>query len=225
MSFFDQLGALLAKYDVVGAFMTNIELTFWAAIGSFVIGTVLALMRISPVPSLRWAGTAYVHLVRNTPLTILMTLAILGVWTQFQLSFSGDFDTNFFVYAVIALSILAEARGDQKVVAFNRTIPESSLRIAISVIVMGATVVGVGSATILIISGADLKEVIFEVISAFATCGLSDGLSANLPPAGIYVLSVLMLIGRVGTTTAATGLALRSRRRLYKFPEERPTIG
>lgn len=50
-------------------------------------------------------------------------------------------------------------------------------------IVMGATVVGVGSAAILIISGADLKEVIFEVISAFATCGLSDGLSSNLPPA------------------------------------------
>ena len=46
---------------------------------------------------------------------------------------------------MIALSILAEARGDQKVVAFNRTIPESSLRIAISVIVMGATVVGVGA--------------------------------------------------------------------------------
>ena len=127
--------------------------------------------------------------------------------------------------AVIALSILAEARGDSKVVAFNRAIPESSLRIAISVIVMGATVVGIGSALILIISGADLKEVIFEVISAFATCGLSDGLSASLPPAGIYVLSVLMLIGRVGTTTAATGLAMRSRRRLYKFPEERPTIG
>ena len=225
MSFFDQLGTLLSKYDVVGAFMTNIELTFWAAIGSFVLGTVLALMRISPVPSLRWVGTAYVHTVRNTPLTIMMTFAILGVWTQFQLSFSHDFDTNFFVYAVIALSILAEARGDQKVVAFNRTIPESSLRIAISVIVMGATVVGVGSAAILIISGADLKEVIFEVISAFATCGLSDGLSSNLPPSGIYVLSVLMLIGRVGTTTAATGLALRSRRRLYKFPEERPTIG
>ena len=54
MSFFDQLGTLLSKYDVVGAFMTNIQLTFWAALGSFVLGTVLALMRISPVPSLRW---------------------------------------------------------------------------------------------------------------------------------------------------------------------------
>ena len=105
MSFFDQLGALFAKYDVVGAFWVNIQLTFWAAIGSFVLGAILALMRISPVPSLRWAGTIYVHLVRNTPLTILMTLALLGVWTQFQLSFSTDFETNFFVYAVIVLSI------------------------------------------------------------------------------------------------------------------------
>ena len=105
MSFFDQLGALFAKYDVLGAFWVNIQLTFWAAIGSFVLGAILALMRISPVPSLRWAGTIYVHLFRNTPLTILMTLALLGVWTQFQLSFSTDFETNFFVYAVIVLSI------------------------------------------------------------------------------------------------------------------------
>jgi len=105
MSFFDQLGALFAKYDVLGAFWVNIQLTFWAAIGSFVLGAILALMRISPVPSLRWAGTIYVPLFRNTPLTILMTLALLGVWTQFQLSFSTDFETNFFVYAVIVLSI------------------------------------------------------------------------------------------------------------------------
>ena len=105
MSFFDQLGALFAKYDVLGAFWVNIQLTFWAAIGSFVLGAILALMRISLVPSLRWAGTIYVHLFRNTPLTILMTLALLGVWTQFQLSFSTDFETNFFVYAVIVLSI------------------------------------------------------------------------------------------------------------------------
>lgn len=130
MSFFDQLGALLAKYDVLGAFMTNIELTFWAAIGSFVIGTVLALMRISPVPSLRWAGTAYVHLVRNTPLTILMTLAILGVWTQFQLSFSGDFDTNFFVYAVIVLSIYHAAFICEAIRSGVNTVPKGQAEAA-----------------------------------------------------------------------------------------------
>ena len=130
MSFFDQLGALLAKNEVVGAFMTNSELTFWAAIGSFVIGTVLALMRISPVPSLRWAGTAYVHLVRNTPLTILMTLAILGVWTQFQLSFSGDFDTNFFVYAVIVLSIYHAAFICEAIRSGVNTVPKGQAEAA-----------------------------------------------------------------------------------------------
>ena len=105
MSFSEQLSTLFATYDVIGAFWTNIQLTFWAAIGSFVLGSLLALMRISPVPSLRWAGTAYVHLVRNTPLTILMTLAILGVWTQFQLSLATSFEWNFFIYAVIVLAI------------------------------------------------------------------------------------------------------------------------
>ncbi|MDO5750087.1 MAG: amino acid ABC transporter permease [Rothia sp. (in: high G+C Gram-positive bacteria)] len=104
MNFFDQLGALFTKYDVLGAFWVNIQLTFWAGLGAFVLGSVLALMRISPVPSLRFVGTAYVHTVRNTPLTILMTLAILGVWTQFQLSFSTNFETNFFVYAVFVLA-------------------------------------------------------------------------------------------------------------------------
>lgn len=105
MSFSEQLSTLFATYDVIGAFWTNVQLTFWAAIGSFVLGSLLALMRISPVPSLRWAGTAYVHLVRNTPLTILMTLAILGVWTQFQLSLATSFEMNFFIYAVIVLAI------------------------------------------------------------------------------------------------------------------------
>jgi len=105
MSFSEQLSTLFATYDVLGAFWTNVQLTVWAAIGSFVLGSVLALMRISPVPSLRWAGTAYVHLIRNTPLTILMTLAILGVWTQFQLSLATSFEWNFFIYAAIVLAI------------------------------------------------------------------------------------------------------------------------
>lgn len=126
---------------------------------------------------------------------------------------------------VVFLAILAEARGDQFVVAFGRTIPDTVLRIAISVIMMSATFVFIGTAAIMLMSGASLQRSLFEVISAYASCGLSTGLSAELPNSGVYLLSVLMLIGRVGTITVATGLAMRSRRRLYKFPEERPIIG
>lgn len=127
--------------------------------------------------------------------------------------------------AVIMLAIIAEARGDQFVMTFGRTIPVSALRIAISVTMMSTGIVLVGTGVLLAITDKPFVRVLFEVISAYATCGLSNGLSTELPPSGIYVLSLLMFIGRIGTITAATGLALRSRRRLYKYPEERPVIG
>jgi len=65
----------------------------------------------------------------------------------------------------------------------------------------------------------------FEVTSAFATCGLSTGLSAELPDSGKYVLTALMFAGRTGTITLAAALALRERRRVIRLPEERPIVG
>ncbi|GAA1132892.1 ABC transporter permease subunit [Citricoccus alkalitolerans] len=96
---------LFADYDVLGAFWMNVRLTFLAAIGSFVLGTILAVFRISPVGSLRSIGTAYVNTVRNTPLTIIMVLGVLAVWGQLQITFSSNFDLNFFTYAVISLTL------------------------------------------------------------------------------------------------------------------------
>ena len=110
-------------------------------------------------------------------------------------------------------------------IAFFRTIPDSVLRIAISVIMMGASVVLLGSAVMVAVNHLPLDHVLFEVISAYATCGLSTGVSAASPDIGKYALSVIMLVGRIGTNTVATALALRSRRRLYSYPEERPIIG
>ncbi|WP_159617849.1 TrkH family potassium uptake protein [Arthrobacter zhaoguopingii] len=127
--------------------------------------------------------------------------------------------------AVMFLAIVAEARGDADVRAWGRTIPQGTLRVAISVIFMGATLVLVGTGAILAISGEGLNRVLFEVISAFATCGLSTNLSAELPPAGKYVLAALMFAGRMGTITLASALALRQRSTLYHYPEERPIIG
>lgn len=127
--------------------------------------------------------------------------------------------------AVLFLAILAEGRGDADVKVYGRTIPQSALRVAISVIVAGATLVLVGSFLMSAITGQALDRVLFEVLSAFATVGLSTGLSAESPPAGMYVLTVLMFAGRVGTITLASGLSVRQRVQLYHYPEERPIIG
>jgi glutamate transport system permease protein len=97
--------AVLSNYDLVGAYWLNIQLTFFAALASLVIGTILALMRISPIPSLQFAGTTYVNLIRNTPLTIIVVFAALVLWPVLGVEFSTDFATNFFWLAVAALSV------------------------------------------------------------------------------------------------------------------------
>jgi glutamate transport system permease protein len=69
--------------DLVGqlleAFWTTIRLTVLAGVGALILGTVLAAMRLSPVPVLNWIGTAYVNIVRNTPLTLIILFCSFGI--------------------------------------------------------------------------------------------------------------------------------------------------
>jgi trk system potassium uptake protein TrkH len=127
--------------------------------------------------------------------------------------------------AVMVLAIVAEARGDRDVEAFGRRIPRQTLRLAVAVAFIGATSVGIATLLLLQITHRSLDVVLFEVISAFATVGLSTGLSADLPQEGKFVLALLMFVGRTGTMTLAAALALRDRRRVIRYPEERPIIG
>jgi len=127
--------------------------------------------------------------------------------------------------AVLFLAAFAEARGAQSMEAFGRRIPRDMLRLAVSVVLWGATIVAVASIALLQITKQPFDYVLFDVISAFATCGLSTGLTAELPPEGAYVMAATMFMGRVGTVTLAAALAASQRRQLFKRPEERPIVG
>jgi len=81
---FDGLSQLLSEYNVLGAFWMTIKLTLASAIGALVIGTVVAIMRVSPVTVLRAAGTTYVTLVRNTPLTLIVFFGAFGFYITLQ---------------------------------------------------------------------------------------------------------------------------------------------
>ncbi|GGZ83445.1 amino acid ABC transporter permease [Streptomyces bluensis] len=96
----------LEGYDVLGAFWTTVQLTLLSAVGSLVWGTILAGMRVSPVPLMRGFGTAYVNIVRNIPLTVIIVFTSLGLANVFgvTLGASGDFATMFFRLAVLGLS-------------------------------------------------------------------------------------------------------------------------
>ncbi|MDO8106482.1 potassium transporter TrkG [Isoptericola sp. b441] len=125
--------------------------------------------------------------------------------------------------AVMILAIVAEARGDRDVEAYGRRIPPDTVRLAVAVVFIGATIVLVSSLVLLEVTGEPLDRVLFEAISAFGTVGLSTGMA--LPESAKYLLSALMFVGRTGTMTVAAALALRDRRRVIRHPEERPIIG
>jgi Trk-type K+ transport system membrane component len=127
--------------------------------------------------------------------------------------------------AILLLAVLAEVRGERDVESFHRRIGSSTVRQALAVSVLAFTVVTTAALVLLEMTDETLDVVLFEVVSATATVGLSADLTPTLPPAAQYVLVALMVFGRVGPVTVATALALRSSRKAYRRPEARPLVG
>ncbi|WP_406355844.1 amino acid ABC transporter permease [Streptomyces sp. NBC_00658] len=96
----------LEGYDVLGAFWMTVKLTALSALGSLVLGTLLAAMRVSPVPLMRGFGTAYVNIVRNIPLTVIIVFASLGLADIFGVTMGApdDFKVQGFRLAVLGLA-------------------------------------------------------------------------------------------------------------------------
>ncbi|WP_261167104.1 TrkH family potassium uptake protein [Microbacterium sp. Marseille-Q6965] len=127
--------------------------------------------------------------------------------------------------AVLALSVWSEAKGRRSVEAFGRRIPSDVQRVAVAVLAWGATIVALSTIIIAQITHAPIAEVLFDVISGFATVGLSTGLTETLPDPALYVLATTIFMGRVGTVTLAAAVAATSRSQLYSLPVERPIVG
>ncbi|MFC0675871.1 TrkH family potassium uptake protein [Brachybacterium hainanense] len=128
-------------------------------------------------------------------------------------------------FALLILALVAEARGDRDVEVFRRSIPQETIRQAIGVLFMSAAVVFVATFVMLRITPFALESVLFEVLSAFGTVGLSMGITGDLGTAGKYVLVACMYVGRIGPMSLGAALALRSRTRMVHLPEERPIVG
>jgi glutamate transport system permease protein len=80
----------LGEYEILAAFWVTVQLTVYSAIGSLVWGTILVAMRVSPVPMMRAFGTAYVNIVRNTPLTVIIVAMSLGLNQTLGVTLAGE---------------------------------------------------------------------------------------------------------------------------------------
>lgn len=127
--------------------------------------------------------------------------------------------------AVLAIAVWSEARGRQSVQVFGRRIPSDVQRVALSVVAWGATIVAVSTIVISQITKFDTDDVLFDVVSAFGTVGLSTGVTENLTDPGVYVMALTIFMGRVGTVTLAAAVAASTTTQLYSLPVERPIVG
>jgi len=127
--------------------------------------------------------------------------------------------------AILFLAAFAEARGSTEMEAFDRRIPSDVLRLSVSVVLWGATIVATSCIILMQLSDERLDYVLFDAISAFATTGLSTGFTQGASDPAIYVLATTMFMGRIGTVTLAAALAASTRRQLFRRAEERPIVG
>lgn len=114
--------------EILAAFWVTIKLTVYSAVGALVLGTVLAAMRLAPVPMLNWIGAAYVNIVRNTPLTLIILFCSFGLSQTLGVTLSDpksvtSIDDSNFRLAVLGLTAYTAAFVCETVRSGVNTVP------------------------------------------------------------------------------------------------------
>lgn len=121
--------------------------------------------------------------------------------------------------------VWAEMRGRTEATIGNRRIALDGQRQALSVVTLSAGIVAVFTFAIMALTPFTFEQVVFEVVSAFGTVGLSLGITHELADPAKVLIALLMFIGRLGPLTLAVALAARSKATLVRLPEERMIVG
>ena len=126
---------------------------------------------------------------------------------------------------VIMFYVIGIVRGKENIEIFNRRIGWEILNKALAILVISISYVSIIILLILMIDKFSFEEVIFEVISAFATVGLSLGITADFNTLSKMLLIVTMFIGRLGPLTFALALGEKKKKELIKYPKEDILVG
>lgn len=172
----------------------------------------------------RTAGfnTISVSGLRESTALLIMMLMFVGASPS---STGGGIKTV--TAGVLFMSLASTIRGDDSVEIHERRIPAEQVMRATAVVILAALVVLAGTLIVSLAEKASFLDVMFEVISAFGTVGLSRGITPSLSSISRLVIIVIMLMGRLGPLTFA--VALNYRKSMSKvrvtFPEEHVMIG
>ncbi|MGL4799928.1 MAG: TrkH family potassium uptake protein [Cellulosilyticaceae bacterium] len=130
---------------------------------------------------------------------------------------------------VLILCALSSLKGKEQTVAFKRTIPNRVIMRALTVIMLGVTAVVVMLMILTVTEDVGFVDLLFEVVSAFGTVGLTLGITSQLSVIGKIIIIILMFIGRLGPITMGVALVVRQRKMTEKgsiqYPEEKILVG
>jgi Trk-type K+ transport system membrane component len=166
----------------------------------------------------RTAGFNTVDMSALAPVTILVYLLLMWIGAS-PASTGGGIKTT--TFAVAILNFVSLAKGKDRIEVFGRELSNESVRRAFGVIFLSFLVIGTA---VLILVGTDghlgMSKILFEVVSAFGTVGLSLGITTQLSLAGKWTIIVVMFLGRVGTLTILIGIFRKMHNFRYQYPTE-----
>ncbi|MCV7059141.1 amino acid ABC transporter permease [Mycolicibacterium gilvum] len=200
------------REEIFAAFWTTVQLTVLSAIGALVLGTVLAAMRLAPVPMLNWIGTAYVNLVRNTPLTLIILFCSFGLAQTLGLTLADRQSPTFiadsgFRLAVLGLTVYTASFVCETVRAGVNTIPlgqaeaarslgltfGQNLRIVLLPQAFRAVVIPLGSVLIALTKNTTIASAIGVAEAALLMKEMIENTAAVLVVGGIFALGFVIL--------------------------------
>ncbi len=100
---------LVERFDLLGAFRLTLWLALWGAFWSIILGTVVAILRLSPIRVLQMVGSAYVTIFRNTPLNLIIIFCNFVIWVQLEIYLASPDSPTYIVDNGVRLAILGLA--------------------------------------------------------------------------------------------------------------------
>ena len=198
--------------QIFAAFWTTIKLTVYSGVGALIVGTLLAAMRLSPVPVLRFLGAAYVTIVRNTPLTLILLFCSFGLSQTLGITLANPrsptsiADSNFRL-AVLGLGVYTAAFVCESVRAGVNTVPlgqaeaarslgltfSQNLRIILLPQAFRSVVAPLGSVLIALTKNTTIASAIGVAEAALLMKGMIENTAALLAVGVIFAAGFVIL--------------------------------
>ena len=174
-----------------------VEFTNSRTLGDFNIFEKLMTAMFESI-ALRTAGFTTINYAGLKPATDLLMMVVMFIGGS-PAGTAGGVKTVTFVIGL--LYVRALIRGDENIHVFKRTIDDQIVKRALTIMLISFAIALTGLFILSISEQADFIDLLFEVFSAFATVGLTAGITPTLTFVGKIVIIILMYIGRIGPIT------------------------